>query len=52
MKNIEVSDSVRLLSGSYMTIDDYNEIRENASINTANDLFGDIVEIADSELPF
>ena len=52
MKDIEVRDSVRLLRGSYMTIDDYNEKRENASINTANDIFDDVVEIADSELPF
>lgn len=52
MKDIEVSDSVKLLSGSYMTIDDYNEKRENASINTANDIFGDVVEIGGSELPF
>ena len=52
MKDIEVSDSVRLLSGSYMTIDDYNERRENASVNTANDIFGDTVIIGDDALPF
>jgi hypothetical protein len=52
MKDIEVSDSVRLLSGSYMTINDYNKKRENTSINTANDIFDDDVEIPDSELPF
>ena len=52
MKDIEVSDSVRLLSGSYMTMDDYIERRENASINTANDIFGDVVEIGDDALPF
>lgn len=52
MKDIEVSDSVKLLNGSYMSIDDYNERKENASVNTANDIFGDVVEITDADLPF
>ena len=52
IKDIEVSDSVRLLSGSYMTIDDYNERRESASVNTANDIFGNTVIIGDDQLPF
>lgn len=48
MKDIEVSDSVKLLNGSYMTIDDYNEKKEKS-----NDLFkdfGNTVEITDDIL--
>lgn len=48
MKDIEVSDSVRLLDGSYMSIDDYNERKEES-----NDLFkdfGNTVEITDDIL--
>lgn len=50
--NENLSDSVKLLNGSYMSIDDYNERKENASVNTANDIFGDVVEITDADLPF
>ena len=49
MKDIEVSDNVRLLNGKYMSIDDYNETKE------ADDPyvdFGDTVEISDDELAF
>lgn len=51
MKDIEVSDSVKLLNGKYMSIDDYNERQdENKQLN---DLFGDsVVEISSSDLPF
>lgn len=50
MKDIEVSDSVRLLNGSYMSIDDYNEKKENA---TAEEIFGSsIVETDSGEMPF
>lgn len=50
MKDVEVSDSVRLLNGSYMTIDDYNERKENA---TAEEVFGpSIVETDPGETPF
>lgn len=50
--NENLSDSVKLLNGSYMSIDDYNERRENSSVNTASDIFGDVVEITDADLPF
>lgn len=47
---IEVSDSVRLLNGSYMSIDDYNEMKENS---TAEEIFGSsIVETDNGPLPF
>lgn len=50
IKNIEVSDSVRLLDGSYMSIDDYNEKKETA---TAEEVFGaSIVETDPGETPF
>lgn len=50
MKDIEVSDSVRLLDGSYMSIDDYNEFKSNA---TAEEIFGSsIVETDSGETPF
>jgi hypothetical protein len=49
MKDIEVSDSVKLLNGKYMDIDDYNEKKE---FNDQYVDFGDTVEIADDELAF
>ena len=53
LKEIEVSDSVKLLNGSYMSIDDYNERKENSLQNTATEIFGDkVVEITDNMLPF
>jgi hypothetical protein len=39
---------VKLLDSSFVEYEDY----KNRSVNTANDLFGDVVEIADSDLPF
>ena len=50
MKDIKVSYSVRLLNGSYMDIDDYNERKSTA---TAEEIFGaSIVETDPGELPF
>ena len=47
--NENLNDSVRLLNGSYMSIDDYNERKETT---TATDVFGTgIVEVSDN-LPF
>lgn len=44
-----LNDSVRLLNGSYMSIDDYNERKETAS---ATDVFGSgVVEVSEN-LPF
>lgn len=44
-----LNDSVRLLNGSYMSIDDYNERKETTS---ATDVFGSgVVEVSDN-LPF
>lgn len=50
MKNIEVSDSVKLLNGSYMSIDDYNESHEDNS--SPLEKFESVVEITDDQLPF
>lgn len=50
MKEIEVSDSVRMLNGSYMDIDDYNEKNEKS---TAEEIFGSsIVETDNGDFPF
>lgn len=50
MKDIEVSDSVRLLDGSYMSIDDYNEFKSTAA---AEEIFGaSIVETDTGDTPF
>lgn len=48
MKDIEVSDNVRLLNGSYMTIDDYNERKEES--NDPFEAYGNSVEITDDIL--
>ena len=48
MKDIEVSDKVKMLNGSYMSIDDYNERKEES--NDPFKDFGDIVEIDDNIL--
>lgn len=51
MKDIEVSDNVKLLNGQYMSIDDYNE--KNDETQQLNELFGSgVVEISDEEMPF
>ena len=50
IKEIEVSDSVRKLNGSYMSIDDYNEKNEKS---TAEEIFGSsIVETDNGDFPF
>ena len=48
IKEIEVSDNVKLLNGSYMSIDDYNERKEES--NDPFKDFGDTVEITDDIL--
>ena len=46
---IEVSDSIKMLDGTYTSYDDYMEFVENK----ANEIFGkDIVEISNDQLPF
>lgn len=50
MKEIEVSDSVRLLNGSYMSIDDYNEVKETKTTSNPFEQYEDIVEISDDIL--
>ena len=55
LKEIEVSDSVKLLNGSYCSYDDYMEYHteNNDLVKKANDVFGsDVVEIDPSNLPF
>lgn len=50
MKDIEVSYSVKMLDGSYMSIDDYNERKEDKKDAYVD--FGDVVEISDDDLAF
>ena len=45
-----LSDSVRLLNGSYMSIDDYYEIKEEKSNSSSFKEFSDLVEITDNLL--
>lgn len=45
-----LSDSVRLLSGTYMSIDDYNERNEEKNTSNPFNDFGDVVEITDNFL--
>lgn len=52
MKDIEVSDSVKLLNGKYMSIDDYNEQSENNAQRFIDSLGDSVVEISSSDLPF
>ena len=42
--------NVRLLNGSYMSIDDYNEIKEEKSNSSSFKEFSDLVEITDNLL--
>lgn len=51
LKEIEVSDSIKLLDGSYVTYDDYMERKENLS-SKINDLFGEVPEVNSEDLPF
>ena len=39
---------VKLLDGSFMEYEDY----KNRSVNTAKDIFDDVIEISDDQLPF
>ena len=48
---IEVSDSVKLLDGSYVEYEDYMKRAENSEKNPFSD-FGNIVEISSDSLPF
>ena len=45
--NIKIP-KVKLLDGSFMEYEDY----KNRSVNTAKDIFDDVVEISDDQLPF
>lgn len=47
INEIEVSDSVRLLDGSYLSIDDYNEVKASKTNSNPNE-----IEITDELLPF
>ena len=51
LKEIEVSDSIKMLDGSYVTYDDYMERRENLN-SKVNDLFGEVPEVSSEDLPF
>lgn len=45
IKDVEVSDSVKLLNGSYISIDDYNERKEESNDSV-------VTVVTDDELPF
>ena len=45
--NIKIP-KVKLLDGSFMEYEDY----KNRSVNTAKDIFDDVIEISDDQLPF
>ena len=47
IKEVEVSDSVRLLDGSYLPIDEYNEVKASKANSNPNE-----IEITDDLLPF
>ena len=51
LKEIEVSDSIKMLDGTYKSYDDYMEKAENSSNEPFSD-FGNIVEISSDALPF
>lgn len=51
LKEIEVSDSIKMLDGSYVTYDDYMERKENLN-SKVNDLFGEVPEVNSEDLPF
>ena len=50
IKDIEVSDSVKLLNGSYMSIDDYNERKEEKTNSNPFEGLEDVVEISSNFL--
>lgn len=50
IKDIQVSDSVRLLDGSYMSIDDYNEKKDESNNSNSFEGMEDVVEIDDAFL--
>lgn len=51
LKEIEVSDSIKMLDGSYVSYDDYMERTENSEKNPFSD-FGSVVEVSAEDLPF
>lgn len=48
MKEIEVSDSIKMLDGTYVDYEEYNK----SSADKAKDLFGSSVEVIPEDLPF
>lgn len=51
LKEIEVSDSVKMLDGTYKSYDDYMEFVENKT-TSAEEVFGNDVTITAQDLPF
>ena len=51
LKDIEVSDSVKMLDGSYISYDDYIKKNENKT-TSAEEVFGNGVTITSQDLPF
>ena len=51
LKEIEVSDSIKMLDGSYISYDDYMEFVENKTTST-EEVFGNGVTITAQDLPF
>lgn len=53
MKDIEVSDAIKTLDNRYVSYDDYMEEKENSDTNKMKEMFGEVVEFADTnDLPF
>ena len=52
IKNIEVSDSIKMLNGTYVSYDDYMEQKENSDTDKLKGMFGEVVEIKSEDLPF
>ena len=48
--NIRITDNVKLLNGSYMSIDDYYEKQESNANSKVN--FDDVIELTGENLPF
>ena len=52
LKEIEVSDSIKMLDGSYISYDDYNERLENDDNKKLENIFGKDTNEEIQDLPF
>ncbi len=51
LNNVKIP-RVKLLDGTYVEYEEYKNKKNNSSINTAKNLFGDSVEISEDDIPF